>query len=76
MSATFAEAAIRSWRIPALCADFVGAMLDAPVSFDVVEFLQTPWKWAPELQAWINAGKPTEQDGETWEEFCEAVYAL
>lgn len=36
-----------------------------PAAGDVVEFLAKPWKWAPEREAWIGAGRPIVDD-EGW----------
>lgn len=37
---------------------------------DLLYFLERPWKWTPEYNAWVAAGRPAEtlQDGPTWYE--------
>lgn len=29
---------------------------------DVVYFLEKPWKWSPEYERWVRAGRPAELD--------------
>lgn len=48
-----------------------GMLVDADVlanARDVVDFLEKPWHWAPEREAWIGAGRPTADDP-GWELF-------
>lgn len=31
-------------------------------AIDVVDFVEKPWKWEPEREAWVGAGRPGRED--------------
>jgi hypothetical protein len=39
-------------------------------------FLERSEKWAGEYTLWVNAGRPSEGDGEAWERFCVGAESL
>jgi hypothetical protein len=52
---------------------FVRAMIAADSDFDVVYFLEKPWKWNMEANAWYTFGLPKQPGDPGWRQFQQAV---
>jgi hypothetical protein len=40
--------------------------------FELLYFLEKPWKWQDEYERWCSAGMPSSSDAETWEAWAVA----
>lgn len=41
--------------------------------FDVIDLLQKPWKWDAEFTLWLDNGKPTSDEDESFERLIELI---
>lgn len=76
MSAQFYEGIAKRWRIPDTCTSFARAMLEIYPDWDVLYYLEKPWKWAPEMAAWAANGKPTAAGEPGFMKFANEVMRL
>jgi hypothetical protein len=41
----------------------------------ILDYIEKPWKWAPEYAEWVNAGRPSPDDA-AWDTFAAKLTAL
>lgn len=64
-------------QVPAELVRFGSALADAEFLNDGwAYFLEKPEKWSSEYALWVNAGRPSEGDGHSWDVWCDQLVEL